>query len=391
MRDVQFYLRSLRGIGLTGLLVAALSPTTALAFSPWNFLFRGDCAGAFNANEPVEPQFLGPNEAQQKQLDLVQDLIREKVPAFEKVYPRPSAKSIPVVLVNSSTYKKLVPYLKASYGTQVVFQPDWRNDHGLLRVGEHILDVDTPGARGFGEIHKTGLAWKPIASYLPRMQRTIIEVSYALTNWEYSSIEYYHRARRAAIFRVPFTFGGNQVQVAAFNLLQSGGENCFSYSKGSSVRDQIAELERRLKDFGFDNARESLKEAKTEKLVRAVRQKLLTSDPMNEVIFSVSQMLDAKLASSLPNPKGLAAVDLRKAMGLLVALDASLAYQAVLTALGVTGDYAYGDAAHPRATAILIYDAAANEELFRQGNFKARGIFSSWQNDPLHRPFAERP
>lgn len=212
---------------------------------------------------------------------LIDAMIKAKIPGFIKTTPNGD---MPVVLVNSNTYKKLSPHMKNSVGILIALQPDHTNDHGLLRVSENIIDVDSPGKRGFGEINKTGLTWKNVASYLKRRHENsyvLVEVVYKVTDEELLAMDYYQRVRRAAIIRVPFTYDDVPPEKGLNNLLRSG-EHCFVFSKCSAVDSHISEMKQKIETLSNLSTDKVMKDPVVQAFLKDTREKILVH-PANEL------------------------------------------------------------------------------------------------------------
>ncbi len=293
---------------------------------------------------------------------------------------------LPVILVNPETYKanpEIKTYMDSSMGTQIVLQPDWNNDHGLMRDGGVIIDVDTPGARNFGELNETGIAWKKVDSYIPRRKSTaqvILEVSYALRPEEKAVVDYYQRARRAAIFRVKFTFGGADNPEGQPNMLQGGGEHCFVFCKGSAVSSHISEIAGNLRTLGLGDVNAIMPRPEVKAYLAKVREKLMKANVDDADKFKRDLAITPALIKGLDPlfPKTMPPKDRKTAAAWLVAYDASTQYQRLLNALGVTPDLSVNDMNNPRATAILVYDKAQSAEAFGNATYTANGKFYNW-------------
>ncbi|AUN98714.1 hypothetical protein C0V70_11490 [Bacteriovorax stolpii] len=303
---------------------------------------------------------------------------KNKIPVFFK--QNDQGVDVPVILLNAQSGPKLQAYLENSFGTQVALQKDWNNDHGLLRAGNYIIDLDTPGARGFGEIEETGLAWKNLQTYLTR--RTIgssptLEVSYLLTPNEKSVIDYYQKVRRAALFRVKFTFGGHDGPDYP-NLLKGGGEHCFIFCKAQSVYSHVSEIKTRLSALGIKNPDKTLEDAKIQKAIAQVQTLINETDPTDLHSEMLADKKTLALFSSI-YPKELKNDQKKLEMiNWLVSYDSSKRYGEVLDGLGVTGDYGIDDAINKRASAIFVYDEGADPAAFNNANYSNFGKFVSW-------------
>jgi hypothetical protein len=316
----------------------------------------------------------------------------QAVPAFFK-----NARNgkVPVVLLNGKTYPEVKPYVENSLGTQVYLQPNWKNDHGGIRVLGHLIDVDLPGYREYGEIHGTGLAWKPLESYVNRGGRSVIvEVSYYLTPREKAVADYYHRVRRAALYRVPFTFGNAQPDLQQANMLRNGGEHCFVFCKASAVNGHVREMAQKIGAFGVEDLARYMQRPEVIDFIDQARELIARVDPKKSL---GPDMLveNANIQKSLEAiaPPGVLAdrQELRNFGNLLIGYDSAQKYSELMRALNVSSDVGFTDLDNPRVTAILIYDNDAPAEAFFEASYEARGAFSTWRNEGqsvLHPPAA---
>ena len=304
----------------------------------------------------------------------------------------------PVILVNSGSYKKLAELFKSSLGVWVQLQPDYRNDHGMLRVADKVIDVDSPGARGYGELHDTGLSWKPVLPYMARQRdgaAVKIEVNYVLTKPEMAVAEFYQRIRRSAIFRVPFTFGGGRADLTKPNSLQRGGEHCFVFCRGGSLSEQVSAIGAEIQKLNVPNVTTYMGQERVKSFLDLVRQRV------NEwnVGFDEGDVRGGAFENSALSkmrgearpileefadifPAGLPAGKRLEFANWVVSHNAAAEYQMLLQNLRVGGGMGFEGMGTPRATFVLIYDFAPGaEQAFRNGTYTTRGIFSSWTAD----------
>lgn len=287
---------------------------------------------------------------------------------------------VPVILVNRKTGPKLMSLMENSFGTQVALQKDWKNDHGLLRHGKYLIDLDSPGARGFGEIEQTGIAWKNLETYIPKRttgSSPLLEVTYLLTPNEKNAIDYYQKVRRSALFRVKFTFGGADI-VEYPNLLKSGGEHCFIFCKASAIDSHVSEIKSRLMGMGLTNPDEFLNDPKIMQKVGIIQDIIneVEPDDLHYDLLNTDGMLDV-LAKNYPEAVKTKAQKL-EFLNWVVSYDANKKYSKVLKDLGVTGDYGVRDAINQRASAVFVYDEGADINSFNSATYSNFGKFVSW-------------
>lgn len=303
---------------------------------------------------------------------------KNNIPVFLKLNSR--GEEIPVILLNAKTAPKLQKYLEYSFGTQVALQKDWNNDHGLLRAGEFIIDLDSPGARGYGEIEETGLAWKPLYGYLERRAHgssPTLEVSYLLTPNEKSVVDYYQKVRRAALFRVKFTFGGHDGPDYP-NLLKNGGEHCFIFCKAQGVYSQTSEIKQRLIGVGIADPDGLLKNAKAQLALEQVQNMINETGPKDLHSSMLSHPSTLALFKDF-YPKTVK-TDKQKLeiLNWIISYDSTKKYGQVMNDLGISGDYGVGDAMNKRASAIFVYDEGADAAAFKEANYTNEGKMVNW-------------
>lgn len=291
---------------------------------------------------------------------------------------------IPAVLMNARTGSLMDNFLAQSIGTVVTYQPDWKNDHGLLRLDHIIADIDTPGARSRGELHKTGLSWVSLPGYLANGSNYVrIEVAYTLTEAEMQVARLYALMRRAAIVRVKFTFGGVTQKTDYPNFLNTG-EHCFIYCSAGSLSSQIYEIKGRFQALGLGSLDEVLAKPDVQAWLQEVNQKLLTANVNSATELSPEVPSRVKAPASLASNPTFAAMDAaqkQETLNWIVGGGLSMDYYKLTNTLGFgsTGT-GYNAMGNRRASAILIYDSKTSAANFTSPEYSLRGIFSSWSN-----------
>ncbi|MBL7689712.1 MAG: hypothetical protein JNJ49_16870 [Bdellovibrionaceae bacterium] len=287
---------------------------------------------------------------------------------------------IPVLQFNDRTAPALREILGKSLGTLVQLQPGWRNDHGMLRVFDKVIDVDTPGARGFGELHTTGLAWKTLDTWLPRRrgsENTVIEVGYLLSPMDQVTVRYYQTVRRAAIIRVPFTFGGGGAQIASPTRLNDG-ENCFSFARGSSLSGHIRQMESELRTRTGKSFQELKAVPEVAQFLAKARGEIAALSP-DSVKLNDRVALEWQEARALIGKLGGDAT----LLNWLIGMDATTSYNELFRHLEISGESSFSDMNHRQASFVLVYDDIASKEQFEARDFKRSGIFSTWTHQNL--------
>ena len=370
-------MKTLKAKLLTGtlaiLLVTALPLERAQALN-----LAGFCKLIFGQGTVEKPL----DEARRTRPGIVSHL-REtpEIPAFVK---KTANGDLPVILVTPKTYPLLKSVLDRSMGTMFVQQVGYNNDHGLMRVGPYIIDVDLPGHRGYGEINATGLAWKHMDSYIPRRntEYNMVEVGFLLSKTEYETSLYYQLIRRAAIIRVPFTFGGHEPDMTQPNTVR-GGEHCFIFCKGSAISGHVHEIKREMSGMGIKDVDSFMQKEIVKTFLKDARTKLLNTrfdDTANLNWSAVNQgaMVEALRAEL---PQGLKDQDRAILINWIVGLDASIGYQSLRREIGITDDGGFGDMRSPRASYVLVYAKDADAARFRDASFESPGVFYSWTAD----------
>lgn len=309
------------------------------------------------------------------------------VPAFLR---RTTNGDVPVILLTDRTAKKIRELTDASIGTMFVQQVGYRNDHGLMRVGQNIVDVDMPGARGYGELNRNGIAWKDLQAYLLRWasaeamgQRVYnkIEIGFLLTPQELETAKFYQIVRRASIIRVPFTFGGAQADMNQANML-SAGEHCFIFCKGSAISSHVNEIRGKMRELGINDVDAFMTKPEVQAYLDTARAALLATNPNDGTQLNWSAVnRDEMTQSLLPIlPEGLEPIQRRTLINWIVGLDASDRYNKLRTALGISYDSGTGDMNSPRASFVLVYASESNVASFREATFTSPGVFYNWDN-----------
>jgi hypothetical protein len=283
---------------------------------------------------------------------------------------RPDGSTIPMLLVNSAASRALTHFLNNSVGTQSLLLPDYISDHGQFRFREMIIDLADPGTRPVGEIHSTGISWRKLPDYLSfrnSKSNALVETAYFLTKSELETANYYHRIRRAAIFRAPFALNGRRILfLDQPNSLETtaSNEHCFAYSKGSSLSQQIVEIETRLAQFKIKNVAEFMKRPAVQSFLIESKKNLMAADPFDRSAMHPemnSPYLNADVGSS-------------ELGNWILAWDAAKQYLKLIRNLNFSPSVdAPGDFNNNRATAILVYDSEAQAEPIRKGTYQIKG------------------
>lgn len=294
-------------------------------------------------------------------------------------------KRIPTVLVNKKSIDSVKNIFEQSLGIVVIHQKGYRNDHGMIRVGNHFIDRDAPGFRAHGEIQSTGLSWASVEQYVNynhnRNGYNRIEVLFHLSEAEYKTSMVYQLMRRAAIIRPHFQFGGATNPLDKNNVLDDCGEICFSFSTGSALNQQINSIQRKLLAYELKN----LKEIQASEEVSHYLEKIKTS------LFEMQsnhENLSPDITYTVEIPRvikdlGMSPDKEAEFLNWLIGLEISENYFQLLTLLGIHNSSNFSNVSSPRASAVLIYDGNTNTENFLAPQYTSEGIFSTWKNEGL--------
>lgn len=365
---------------LLGLLLVPAQPSSAGIFDK---LFPGaPCKGVL---EKWHEQGQLPEAARA----VANEMAEAGVPMMMKTI---GGRTIPVVLVNGATVERVKPLLDKSMGVMTQLQPDYNNDHGMMRVADKLMDVDTPGHRGYGEINDTGIAWKEIVGNTKRQQEgdsTRIEVNFLLSKTEMDIAEFYHRVRRAAIFKVPNTFTQGKFDPASPNAMQQGGEHCFVFCRGTAVASQVSGIDAKIRAAGIADPAKALDSPRVLDFLRAAKNDILSwkttwgkgdlasynNGAVNKMSQNGKPLLEAYADIF---PAGLSPEKRTELANWFIAREAAASYSKLLVTLGVPGGTGYEGYGSPRASFIVIYDhnreSAAN---FNNGTFTADAKFGN--------------
>lgn len=303
----------------------------------------------------------------------------KNIPAAEVSY---GGKKVVALLANATSYAELSKIQAQSMGITVIHQTDYRNDHGMLRLGSHFIDRDTPGARRNNETNTTGIAWASVQKYVDYASQRAggynrVEVLFDLSPSEMKAAVTYQKMRRAGIVRPDFTFGGDNNPKNLNNRLQDCGEICFSFSTGSAISGQIRAIERNLAKLNITNPREFIEQ-------NGVKEYL---------DLSLSKLYEASLDQNSLNPafvetmteikqtRPIALKDFNtEEINWLIGYKTSIDYYKLLTDLKISNSSDFSNLSSPRAQAVIIYDASTSVSKFLNKNYTSQGVFSTWQN-----------
>ncbi len=348
-----------------------------------------------------DPEVGAAEPVRQAQRELLNIAKREGVPAFLR---NVGDKQLPVFLLNEKTYPSLKPVLDQSMSTGVKLFPfDNRGtDHGLMRVGDSLIDYYWPGSDKFGQLHQSGVFWLHVPDYLKRRDtnsQKIIEVMYALSPDERATTEYYHRVRRAGAFKSRYEFSAwDGIYNGKPHVLGRGFENCYAFGVNERSQDHIEDMKHQLGELGVADVEAVLKDPSVIAFLESARTKVLgvkrygrngaVIAPDKEAALLSPNMFDALATRALLAlaPKAASSEDRTRFLSYLVGIDATRQYQKLGATLGLNGNF--WNFSSPRATAILVWDSENAAEAFREGRYEEGGGNPAYQlrNTSLNRP-----
>jgi len=295
-------------------------------------------------------------------------------------------KKIPTILVNKQSVDSLKTIYNQSIGIVVAHQKGYKNDHGLLRLGDYFIDRDIPGFRNRGEINSTGLSWAPVKEYTQytfgnQGSYNRVEVLFELSPSEYQVAMIYQKMRRAAIIRPDFTFGGDNNPKDVNNRLSDCGEICFSFSTGSATRSQEQSIRRKIQSYNITHVDTFMKSDDIIVYVNLIRSHLQNSGLSGiELHPNLSHRFETPISVKNLNLDQNAQIDL---LNWIIGLQITMEYRQLLEKLEINNSSDYSSARSSRASAVLIYDGKTSKEDFLKSEYKSEGVFSTWTNKGL--------
>ncbi len=300
---------------------------------------------------------------------------------------------IPVALLTAENVQSFQALFDASYGLIHQQQPNWRNDHGLIRIGSTLIDVDEPGARLWGEINQTGLSWFDIYENTARKldkerPEPRVEVLYLLDPEELRAARFYHLVRRAAMVRVPCSFNTALNYRQLPNVAMVASEQCYTFSKSAlaaAVRD-YAKAQAHL--LAANQGPNFLESPAVLDFVRQVEQALLNvkieyhpdrDAPKLTHDFIVRQNLLRTWQAIGPN-----SMSTDTALVLanwVIAYHAAKRYSALLKTLEISSNYHLTEIEARRAHLIVIHNySPAAVRAFANASYTSSGVHQNWDN-----------
>lgn len=294
-------------------------------------------------------------------------------------------KKIPVILVNNQDIQQIKPLLNKSLGIVVAHQTGYRNDHGLLRIGNYFIDRDTPGARARNELNKTGISWASVEEYVNYSFKhqsiyNRIEVLFELNEAELKTAYTYQLIRQAALMRPNFIFGGDTNPKNVTNVLNNYncGEICFSFSTGSVIENHVKEMNDKIKQFGINDPEIFIKNEKLDLYFKLVQDFIFntpfTNDSLNPLILTKIEIPDLIKNLKFEPQK------MNELLNWIVSYKFSLDYSNLLKNLKIENSNNFSNLNSEKATAVLIYDSRVSENEFESENYISTGVFSVWKN-----------
>lgn len=316
-------------------------------------------------------------------------LFNKNLPTAEIDY---GGKKVVAILANAKSYDELSRIQAESMGIAVIHQGDWRNDHGMLRLGGYFIDRDTPGARRQGETNTTGIAWASVKQYVDYASQRVggynrVEVLFDLNASEMKAAVTYQKMRRAGIVRPDFTFGGDNNPKHLNNRLADCGEICFSFSTGSAIYGQIRAIEQNLAKINITNPKEFIEQPKIKEYLDKTLNKLFEANLDQNALnpsFTEGQQGFTGILGGLFGKKDAKPTELQNLttedINWLIGYKASIDYYNLLSTLQIRNSNDFSNLSSPRAKAVVIYDASVSAERFLSKDYNSKGVFSTWYN-----------
>lgn len=311
------------------------------------------------------------------QAQLVEALLDKQIPFY---FIEDGQNTLPVILANKDTIDKILPLLKQSIGLQIMSKQGWPHDHGSFRFSSYLVDAFLPGQRQVGEIHQTGLSWKTAkdsAIFLEKIADIICENCFLVSALELEKVDYYQRVLRAAIFRIPFLMGDQQIYTRQSNVLHECGGHCFEYSHSLNLKNIVSALGSRLDQVDPQSALRNEKDHLISSYLSEVRQLYIEQNYEKEDQLSDALLTHPQLQDKIDQIFSEQWSFQNRILFLrwLVGRDAALQMDAVIQALGYSGKGTkpFSVSKSQRASALIIWDSNARSEDFLSGKYNGRG------------------
>jgi len=336
-----------------------------------------------------------PQAVKQVRGNLVRYLKEAGVPAFVR---KTKNGDLPIVLLNKETYPRLGYILDNSLGMAASLHPGGRTDHGMFRNRTKLIDLYNPGDRwNSGEFHRTGIAWKDLQDYLPRRKadsRNILDLSYLVSLEEREAMEYYHRTRRAAVFRAPYANWGSKIEDHP-QFLCGGGEHCYTFPIAAGAQSHVSEMHQRIGKLGVKDPQTFMASRSTKDLLGSVKRQVLDEDADNYLKMEYKALLDRpetlEKLDQILGENTLKKEQKIEMLAYMVGIDATRQYKGLLDKLSIEGGYSnilqYDN---PRATALFIYDDSPTAaQRFNDGTYETISDNYSFRNDGKNSPLPQ--
>lgn len=337
------------------------------------------------------------NHRMQYTLNRVEQVIRDNkkdIPAFYKIV---GDRKIPVMLLTKSSAKALDGLIDQtiSHGVMLMYDANDPNptDHGIFRVGKYMADLDSPSMRGYGEMNENGLSWKQVRPYLERRIRDEdsgkninferFEILFQVTAEQEQAALVYHLARRATVFRVPWTFHGpDHVQEGKPNLLKGCGEHCYIFSTGSGVSSQVYQIRAEIQKMGIADVDAYLQQPEIKTYLTAARERLLqTAYNAPEMKWDIVNGDEFLAMTNKVMPAGFSVEQKRTLLNWLLALHSSEAYLNVQKSLGLNGGWGLAEIKNPNVIGVIVWAKGDRAKAFNDATFESPGVQTTWTKD----------
>jgi hypothetical protein len=209
------------------------------------------------------------------------------------------------------------------------------------------------------------------------------EIVFKVTPQQKQDVLFYQLARRATIFRVPWTFKGpDQVQMGKPNLLNGCGEHCYIFSTGSGVRSQIYQIRSEIQKMGINDVEAVMKLPATQGFLKMARERLL-STPYNSAEMKWNVVNGDAFLELLKDvlPEAMTLEQKQILSNWFVALDAAQGYEAVQRSLGLNGGWGLAEIKNPNVIGVIVWAPQKRAKEFKAATYSSVGIQTTWTND----------
>jgi uncharacterized circularly permuted ATP-grasp superfamily protein len=309
---------------------------------------------------------------------------------------------VPVLLVNSGNVAQVRKLFHHTIGFQVEHQPTHEYDHGHLRIGQTLIDRDSPGRRTVGEIRQTGISWGNVVDWVDYKHRAFInepavrpnvriENAFVATPEDMDDARYYQAVRRAGVFYMQYSMDRQPFALAGANVL-STAEHCHTFAKGSTIGAQVTEIDQRIFRLADADAAALTAIPDVQNYLATVRREvkgwLVAYDPAHDqATFDPEKLVNLPIQGRpawqfFENnyPAYFRVGSSRHLLKWLVAWDAADIYRLLMARLSISPNFGFGDElAGGKNHVVLIYDVDFNAfTKFTNATYESAGRTGAW-------------